>query len=62
MVAANPHIAFANGQRGYLRCRVARDEWRTDFRIVPYVTKPGAPVTTRASFVVDHDSRKLMAV
>jgi alkaline phosphatase D len=62
MVAANPHIAFANGQRGYLRCRVARNEWRTDFRIVPYVSKPGAPVTTRASFIVDHDSRKLMSV
>jgi alkaline phosphatase D len=61
-VAANPHILFANGQRGYLRCRVTRDEWRTDFRIVPYVSKPGAPVTTRASFIVDRASRRLAPV
>lgn len=62
MVAANPHIAFANSQRGYLRCHVGRDEWRTDFRVVPYVSKPGAPVTSRASFIVDRESRKLMSV
>lgn len=62
VVAANPHIAFANGQRGYLRCHVTHDEWRTDFRVVPYVSKPGGPVTTRASFIVDHDSRALHAV
>jgi alkaline phosphatase D len=62
IMAANPHIAFANAQRGYLRCRVGRDEWRTDFRVVPYVSKPGAPVATRASFVVDRKSRKMMSV
>jgi len=62
IVDANPHIAFFNGQRGYLRCLVGRDEWRTDFRVVPYVTKPGAPISTRASFIVERDSRNLSAV
>ena len=58
---ANPHIAFYNGQRGYLRCIVSPKTWRTDYRVVPYVSKPGAPITTRASFVVDRESRRMTA-
>lgn len=58
---ANPHIAFYNGQRGYLRCVVSPEAWRTDFRVVPYVSRPGAPVSTRASFVVERGSRRLVA-
>jgi alkaline phosphatase D len=53
MLAANPHIQFYNGRRGYLRCEVGKDQWRTDLRIVPYVSKPGAPIATLRSFVVD---------
>ncbi|NJN47937.1 MAG: penicillin-binding protein 2 [Candidatus Competibacteraceae bacterium] len=30
-----------------------RETWRTDFRTVPYVRRPGAPLNTRASFVVE---------
>jgi alkaline phosphatase D len=59
IVEANPHIAFYNGQRGYLRCDVGRDAWRTDFRVVSYVSKPGAPITTRASLVAERASRRL---
>ena len=35
-------------------CDVTSDEseWRTDYRVVPYVSRPGAPVSTRASAVV----------
>ena len=61
IVEANPHIAFCNDQRGYLRCILSRKEWRTDFRVVPYVTRPGAPIATRASFVVNRDTRRLMS-
>ena len=53
MLAENPHIAFVNRQRGYVRCVVDREAWRADFRVVPFVTQPGAPVLTRASFVVE---------
>ncbi|MEU6058127.1 alkaline phosphatase D family protein [Streptomyces sp. NPDC047097] len=52
-LAANPHMKFFNGQRGYVRVHVDRDRWRTDFRVVPYVTRPGAPVSTRASVMVE---------
>lgn len=59
IVDANPHIAFFNGQRGYLRCLVDRNEWRTDYRVVPYVTRKGAPVSTRASFIADRETAGL---
>ncbi|MFC7494513.1 MULTISPECIES: alkaline phosphatase D family protein [unclassified Nocardioides] len=51
-LAANPHLQFFNGQRGYVRCQVTPSEWRSDFRVVPYVTTPGAPISTRATWVV----------
>ncbi|BBL80338.1 alkaline phosphatase D [Rubrobacter xylanophilus] len=53
ILAGNPHIKFFNGQRGYVRCTVTPERWRTDYRIVPYVSQPGARVYTRASFVVE---------
>ncbi len=52
ILAENPHVKFFNGQRGYVRCRVTGDEWRTDYRVVEYVSRTGAEVSTRASFVV----------
>jgi alkaline phosphatase D len=51
-LAENPHMRFHNVQRGYARCELTPHEWRTDYRVVPYVTQPGAPVTTRASAYV----------
>jgi alkaline phosphatase D len=52
-LAENPHIKFHNRQRGYVRCTVTPEKWTSDYRVVPYVRKPGAPVTTRATFVVE---------
>ena len=49
----NPFIKYFNDERGYVRCEVTPQTWRTDFRTVPYVTRRGAPVNTRASFVVE---------
>jgi alkaline phosphatase D len=52
-MAANPHMKFFNAQRGYVRVNVNRDRWQSDFRVLPFVQQPGAPVATRASFVVE---------
>jgi alkaline phosphatase D len=49
----NPHFKFFNAQRGYVRSTVTEREWRADYRVLPYVTTPGAPVSTRASFVTE---------
>ncbi|MGE4362804.1 MAG: alkaline phosphatase D family protein, partial [Mycolicibacterium sp.] len=46
----NPHIRYFSNRRGYVRTRITPDELRADFRTVPYVTSPGAPVQVGASF------------
>jgi len=53
VLAENPNIVFVNRQRGYVRCTMDRGQWRTDYRVVDFVTRPGAPVRTRESFVVE---------
>ncbi|MGX1269622.1 alkaline phosphatase D family protein [Streptomyces phaeoluteigriseus] len=50
---ANPHMRFYNGRRGYVTVDLGRELARADFKTVPYVTRPGAPVTTAASFVTE---------
>ncbi len=53
VLSENPHFKFFNAQRGYVRCTVTAETWRADYRTLPYVTSPGAPVSTRASFVTE---------
>ena len=57
--AENPHIKFFNGQRGYVRCRLTPGSWQTDYRVLPYVKEPGAPVVTRASLVVENGNPRI---
>ena len=54
IVDANEHLKFYNRQRGYVRCTVTKDRWQADCRVVPFVTRRGAPISTRASFVVEN--------
>jgi alkaline phosphatase D len=53
ILAGNPHLKFHNGWRGYLRFRLDQRSWRTDVRVMPYVSRPGAPIATAASFVIE---------
>jgi alkaline phosphatase D len=53
VVSENPCVRFANDQRGYVRFDLQAKQLRADFRVVEYVSKPGAPIRTRASFVVE---------
>jgi len=53
LLAANPHFHFANAQRGYVRVTLDHQQWQSDFRVVPYVREQGAPISTRASLVVE---------
>ncbi|SDI22814.1 alkaline phosphatase D [Sinosporangium album] len=48
----NPHLKFYNGQRGYAMLRIAPDAVTVDYKVLPYVTTAGAPVHTRARFVI----------
>jgi alkaline phosphatase D len=54
VLSENPHIKFFNAQRGYVRCTLTPQQWRTDFQIVEKVSKPDAPIRTRASFVLEN--------
>ena len=53
MVSENECVRFANDQRGYVRFDLKPKELRADFRVVEYVSRPGASIKTRASFVVE---------
>lgn len=53
LLSENPCVKFHNQERGYVHCEVTPKEWRSAYRTVEYVTRPGAPVNTRASFVVE---------
>ena len=53
ILSDNPFVRFHNAERGYLMCEATPKLWRTDYRTVPFVMKPGAPLQTRASFVVE---------
>ncbi|HET9144354.1 alkaline phosphatase D family protein, partial [Actinophytocola sp.] len=50
----NPHVRYFDGlKRGYLRCEVSRDSWRTDVRVVDTIEVRDAPTRTDRSFVVE---------
>jgi alkaline phosphatase D len=51
LMAANPHLRFYDGRRGYLLVTLDEQRVRADYRVVPEVTTPGADVLTAASFV-----------
>lgn len=53
MVSENACVRFANNHRGYVRFDLKPKELRADFRVVEYVSRPGAPIRTRASFAVE---------
>jgi phosphodiesterase/alkaline phosphatase D-like protein len=53
LVDENPHVRFCNFLRGYVRCTVTPSQWSTEYRVLDYVSRPGAPVRTRANLVVE---------
>ncbi len=52
-LAENPHLKFHNAQRGYVRCELSPTQWRTDYKVVPYVTTPDAPLVTNGTLYVE---------
>lgn len=56
----NPHLKFANQQRGYLRCQLTPEALTTDFKIVPYVTRRDAPISVRQRIVVESGNPELI--
>jgi alkaline phosphatase D len=53
MTSENPFVKFFNGERGFVQCEVTPGLWRSEYQVVPVVSKPGAPLITRATFVTE---------
>jgi alkaline phosphatase D len=60
VLAENPGVKFHNDERGYVRCEVTPQAWRTEFKTVPFVTRRGAPLHTRGTFVVEAGKPRLL--
>lgn len=50
---SNPHVKLYNARRGYVRCTLTPAELTSEFKTVPYVLRPGAPIATAARFVTE---------
>ena len=53
-LAENPHLKFFNSQRGYVRCTLTPSSLTAAYRTLAYITRPDAPIHTRATFVVEN--------
>jgi alkaline phosphatase D len=54
-LSANPHVKLFNGDlRGYVRCDLTHDSWKTDFRVVSSPGDPNAQAFTMSSWVVEN--------
>jgi alkaline phosphatase D len=52
-LANNPHIRWADAtRRGWVRCEVDRESWRSEYRLVDDATVEGSPVTTATRWVI----------
>jgi alkaline phosphatase D len=52
VISALPSAQGHNNKRGYVRCSVTLQRLQADFRALGYISKPGAPLGTRVTFVV----------
>lgn len=58
----NPHLKYYNRQRGYVLCTLTPGQWRTDYKVLEYVTRRGSPIRTDATFVVEDGQPGLQEV
>jgi alkaline phosphatase D len=52
--AQNDFVKWYNSNRGYVSCELTPVEWKSHFRCTPFVDKPGSPIETKATFVVEN--------
>lgn len=58
--AWNPNLRFWTNLRGYVSTTITPSTFAADFRCVPFVTRPDAPVFTRRSYVLQDGVRGLV--
>lgn len=58
----NPHLKMYNSRRGYILLTLTEEQCRADYRIVPFVTKAGAPILTHSSWLVENNRRGVQKI
>lgn len=53
VLSENPFVKFFNAERGYVRCDITAQEWKSEYCVVPKVTQEGGERIVRAAFVVE---------
>jgi alkaline phosphatase D len=53
-LAAQPHLRWHSARRGYVTCAVDAGQWTSEYRVVPYVSRPGAPLETPTRWRLTH--------
>ena len=49
----NAFVKWYNSNRGYVSCELTPVNWTSHFRATPFVDKPGSPIETKATWVVE---------
>ncbi|HEY9229475.1 MAG TPA: alkaline phosphatase D family protein [Gemmatimonadaceae bacterium] len=53
-LAENPHVKWQNSRRGYVVCAVDTKAWNAEYRTIPFVRMPDAPLAEPKKFRVEH--------
>ena len=53
LLSNNPHVKFYNANRGYVAATLTPALWKADYKVVPYITRKGAPINVRKTFVTE---------
>ncbi|WP_129116694.1 alkaline phosphatase D family protein [Halegenticoccus tardaugens] len=61
VLSENENVKYYSNQRGYVRCTLTPNQWRTDYRVVDCVTRKDAPIRTDASFVINDGTPHLQS-
>lgn len=61
MKRENPHLKWFENRRGYVKCTVDATTWKAEYRSVPFVEKPDAPIATASSWRVEHGRPGIVA-
>jgi alkaline phosphatase D len=61
-LAENPDLRWADSRRGYVMLHLSRERVRAEFRTLPFVSRPGAPASSAATFGLEDGQRGISPV
>jgi alkaline phosphatase D len=62
MKRENSHLKWFENRRGYVKCSVDAKAWQAEYRSVPFVETPGAPIVTASRWQVEHGRPGITAI